>query len=97
VQIFVNEKGTRTFLAVTPGSVKACTLIVDLIRKVDKVLVWHRLQPFFASPRPHVSVLSWDGDCATVVQRQLHQLQQIWEASFRGWAVNVRVSSIHES
>lgn len=64
--------------------------IVCLIKRVDHVMLRHRLKQFYTDPHPHVSLLWWSGDIKETVQRHLDKFEQIWAASVGCWCCQVR-------
>ena len=86
-QVFVNDSTSRTFLALLPDG--GAPAIWHLIKRVDRVMLRHRLMPFYADPQPHVSLLWWSGDMREVIQQHMPQLQQLWGSLAGSWQCQV--------
>ena len=94
VQVFVNESRTRTFLvACLCKGDRSSKEVGILFPKVDKVLAYHHMRPFFSNPQPHVSIMWWAGDHQAAVEHNLPQLQQLWTRTVGPLACTVRCCS----
>lgn len=87
IQVFSNDSATRTFLALIPDD--GSQEIVRLIKRVDCVMLRHRLQQFYCNPVPHVSLLWWSGDMKEALKSHISALQQIWTSMVGPWYCQV--------
>eukprot|EP00892_Ulva_mutabilis_P007785 jgi/Ulvmu1/5379/UM022_0174.1 len=83
LQVFSNDNSSRAFLAVTPD--RGAPAIRHLIKRVDRIMLRHRLQPFYDNPQPHVSLLWWSGDMRESIQNHLPRLQGLWSSLVGAW------------
>lgn len=52
----------------TPYQLKTSLQFIDLIRKIDSVLIDFRATPYYESPQPHVSVAWHSGPCPSTIK-----------------------------
>ncbi|GAB4814138.1 hypothetical protein N2152v2_001184 [Parachlorella kessleri] len=95
-EVLINDERTRTFLALsatatgsklqrpTPATRGVKTPGSSLLRAIDgtsQAFRMHGLPPFYAEPRPHISVAWLLGDCEQQLAAALQSSPPLWQAA----------------